>query len=597
MAQAQELISQMYLKVNRKNVSEEIMDNIISVEVDDGLLLPDMFSIHLRDSDFKWIDATTFDLGKTLEISAKAQGESKATELINAEITAIEPEFIKDIGATALITGYVKFHRLQRGRKTRTFLNKKDSDIVQQIARECSLSATVDSTPGVHEHVYQAERTDAEFIMDIAERVGYYVYFEAGKLNFRKEPKARGQKPVLEWGENLLEFQARLTTAEQVNTVEVPGYDIKTGKAYVGKATSPKGTPKVGGESDGGKLAQKSHHMKSVEIVNHHPVRTQKEADERAQAALNEIGSTFFQAEGTCIGDPAVHAGVEVKVKGTGKRFSGTYLVTRAIHRYDASGYTTRFEITGHRANTLRQLLTSKNGNGYGVLLGIVTNNDDKDGMARVKVKFPTISDKEESTWARVVTPMAGPSRGIEFIPEVNDEVLVAFEYNDINHPYILGSLWNGKDKPPQPNGQAVKDGKVLKRIIQSRVGHKIILDDTDGEEKISIIDKTDKNFVEIDTKQNLVTIKTEKNSIAIGTDKNTLTIVADGAISIETKEDVTIKGKNITLEATANAKMAAKSNVDIEATSKSTVKGNAGVDVGTSAAPTNVKGAVINLN
>ncbi len=573
MTQARWFISQIYIKVAGKNVSEEIMDSLIKVEVDDSLLLPDMFSIYLRDPDFKWMSGTTFDLGKTVEISAKAEAENKAIELISAEITAIEPVFINEIGATAVITGYSKSHRLHRGTKTRTFLNKKDSDIVKQIARECGLTANVDNTTLVHEHVYQDNQTDAEFIMDIADRVGYYAYFEAGKLNFREKPRASGQKPVLEWGENLTQFQARLTTAEQANSVEVHGWDIKTKKAIVGKAGSAEDTPKVGGESDGGKLAQKSHHMKSVIVVNHHPARTQKEADERAQAALNQIGSTFFQADGECLGNPAVLSGVEVKIKGTGKRFSGTYRVTRAIHTYGELGYHTMFEITGHRANTLGQLLASKSHNEYGVLVGVVTNiNDDKGGMARVKVKFPTISDKEESTWARVVSPMAGASRGIEFLPEVNDEVLVAFEYNDINYPYVLGGLWNGKDKPPDTTANVVKNGKVQKRIIKSTSGHIITLDDTDKAEKISILDKTG------------------KNSIVIDSAKNTLTIIAEQDITIEaSKGNLTIQGDSVRLEALKDLDITARGNIGVEAVKNTNVRGQSGVNV-ESNAPVNVK-------
>ena len=154
----------------------------------------------------------------------------------------------------------------------------------------------------------------------------------------------------------------------------------------------------------------------------------------------------------------------------------------------------------------------------------------------------------------------------------------MAFEYDDINKPYILGALWNGKDKPPEASSSIVKSGKVQRRIIHSRSGHIIALDDSDGKEKIIIIDKTGKNSIEIDSS------------------KNTLTIKTDGPISMETKDDVTIKGKNINLEATSNATMKANSNVNLEANSKATLKGNAGVDVNASG-PTNIKGAVINLN
>src|SRR5215472_353851 len=103
----------------------------------------------------------------------------------------------------------------------------------------------------------------------------------------------------------------------------------------------------------------------------------------------------------------------------------------------------------------------------YGVVVGIVTNNQDPDGMGRVKVKFPWLSDQDESWWARIATVMAGSSRGSYFLPEVNDEVMVAFEHGDVRFPYVLGALWNGKDSPPTTNS----DGKNSIRLIKSRSG------------------------------------------------------------------------------------------------------------------------------
>jgi uncharacterized protein involved in type VI secretion and phage assembly len=122
----------------------------------------------------------------------------------------------------------------------------------------------------------------------------------------------------------------------------------------------------------------------------------------------------------------------------------------------------------------------------YGVVVGVVTNNQDPDNLGKVKVKFPWLVENDESTWARVASPMAGANRGIIFIPEVDDEVLVAFDHGDVRAPYILGAVWNGTDKPPQEKGN---DDKNNLRIIKSRSNHMIILDDTSGSEKIQIID------------------------------------------------------------------------------------------------------------
>ncbi|MDJ0693225.1 phage baseplate assembly protein V [Mastigocoleus sp. MO_188.B34] len=145
----------------------------------------------------------------------------------------------------------------------------------------------------------------------------------------------------------------------------------------------------------------------------------------------------------------------------------------------------------------------------YGVVIGIVSNNKDPEKLGRVKVKFPWLSDNDESYWARIATPMAGPKRGIYFIPEIDDEVLVVFEHGDLRFPYILGALWNVKDIPPP---EAKQDGKNNIRLIKSRSGHIISFDDTNGQENIEILDKTKSNSIKVDTKSNTITIKTDKD-------------------------------------------------------------------------------------
>ena len=576
---ADELLSQMYLKINGTAASSELMRDLRELVVDTSLHLPDMFTIHLDDPNLTWMDSSEFDIGKEVEISGKEEGASSPTDLITkGEITAIEPEMTEAGATTLIIRGYDKTHRLHRGKKTRTFLQATDSDIVNKVVSDVGLSAETDSTSEVHEHVFQDSQSDIDFLRDRAKRVGFYLYFQDGKLQFRQQPSAGNSTATLEWGVNLMNFQARLSTAEQVEDVEVHGWDVKNKQAIIGKSSTPQGTPTVDNVNHGGNAAKKAFGGTSKEVVNHYPVWTQGEADKFAQSILSDCCHAFFEAEGSCLGNPAVRAGAEVDIQKIGNRFSGRYKITRAIHRYDLSGYSTEFEISGHRANTLNQLLDNPVKNPYGVVVGIVTNNNDPDDLARVKVKYPTISDQLESNWARLAVPMAGAGRGFEFIPEVNDEVLVAFEYDDINKPYILGSLWNGKDKPPEANSGIVKSGKVQKRIIHSRSGHVITLDDSDGSEKISIVDKTGNNSIEIDSSSNALTIKT------------------NGPINMETNDDVTIKGNNINLEATTNAVMKANSNIDLEANAKATVKGTAGVDVNASG-PTNIKGAVINLN
>ncbi len=146
----------------------------------------------------------------------------------------------------------------------------------------------------------------------------------------------------------------------------------------------------------------------------------------------------------------------------------------------------------------------------YGLVIGVVTNNQDPDGLGRVKVRFPWLSESDESRWARVLTPMAGNDRGLFFLPEVDDEVLVGFEHGRVEFPYVLGALWNGKDKPPADNG----DGQNNLRILKSRSGHTITLDDTDGGEKIEIVDASGKQSLVFDAAQNTITITADQDIV-----------------------------------------------------------------------------------
>jgi uncharacterized protein involved in type VI secretion and phage assembly len=184
-----------------------------------------------------------------------------------------------------------------------------------------------------------------------------------------------------------------------------------------------------------------------------------------------------------------------------------------------------------------------------GVVVGIVTNNQDPDGMGRVRVKLPSLGDADESDWARIAAPMAGKGRGVYFLPEVDDEVLVAFEHGNPRSPFVLGALWNGQDSPPAKN----EDGKNDVRVIKSRSGHLIRLTDKDGAERIEIIDKSGKNSLVFDTAAKLVKIESSQDitlSAANGTiklDAKAIEIASSGAATIEAKSRLDVKATGAT--------------------------------------------------
>lgn len=224
---------------------------------------------------------------------------------------------------------------------------------------------------------------------------------------------------------------------------------------------------------------------------------------------------------------------------------------------------------------------TSQRTRFYGVYTAVVTNIQHDQPKAaieetkgyRLKVKFPWLNETDESYWARQSSFMAGADRGAFWMPEVDDEVLVAFEHGDFRFPIIIGMMWNGKDKYPQdltitPDNQTIKipikdqQGKNDYRFIHSREKHvllfvdeagklkivlrtnksnEIVLDDTDGEEKIQIYDKDNDNYIQLDTVNKKITMESKTGEILIK---------ALATITLDCKDLITKSGKTTKQEA-----------------------------------------------
>ena len=194
---------------------------------------------------------------------------------------------------------------------------------------------------------------------------------------------------------------------------------------------------------------------------------------------------------------------------------------------------------------------TAHEAGGYvkGVALARVTQNNDDEKLCRVKVSYPWHERSRESYWARLAVPMAGSDRGLVMIPEVGDEVLVAFEREDLRFPYVLGGVWNGSEKPPVAN----EDGKNDKRLLQSRKKHKLLFDDgTRGvvelsHEKGRKIVFDDDGFSVQDENGNVVKVNS-----------------TSGAMTIEAKGQLSIKAATITIEATGTLEIKAGATLTI---------------------------------
>ncbi len=201
-----------------------------------------------------------------------------------------------------------------------------------------------------------------------------------------------------------------------------------------------------------------------------------------------------------------------------------------------------------------------------GLVEAIVTDNEDPDQLGRVKVKFPTLPEMPESYWARLSMPMAGEGRGWMTIPEVDDEVLVAFLHGDFNHAVVVGSLYNGVDTPPYAN----EDGNNDLRVFKSRSGHTITFDDTDGSEKIELVTNNEEVKVTWDAAN------------------KTLEVYSGQDILLEAKQNFEIKCADFKAEASASVTVEAGSTLDMTAGSSATIDGGGSLTL---------KGATTSIN
>jgi uncharacterized protein involved in type VI secretion and phage assembly len=182
-----------------------------------------------------------------------------------------------------------------------------------------------------------------------------------------------------------------------------------------------------------------------------------------------------------------------------------------------------------------RETALEAGGHAKGVGVAVVRQNKDDSGQGRVKVSYPWHSQPRESYWARVAMPMAGKGRGAYFLPEIDDEVLVAFERGDLRFPYVVGSLWNGVDKSPANNA----DGKNDKRMIRTRKGHKLTFDD--GSKGLVQLELNDGKKLAIDD-----------DGITLDDGHGNRLVIRSGgnAVTLEAAGELTLKGTSVKIQA-----------------------------------------------
>jgi phage protein D len=571
------------LKIDGQDASSQLLEDILQISVEESLHLPGMFTLVIRNDYYSarqgenpWLHDSTFTIGKSIEVGFKRSTTedanfSQETEniLIKGEITAIEAQFNPESQAPIIIRGYDVSHRLHRGRYNRSFQNQTDSDIVKKIIKEVGIdTGKIDSTSGPHGfgdstgYVFQENQTNMEFLRERAARNGFELFVQDGKLNFRK-PDARTTLK-LAWLKDITSFNVRVSSAEQVSSVEVRGWDYQTKKAIVSTKTSETNAVTSIIHGKGTTTSTKFSTTPKMIVVDK-PVFSTSEADTIAQSLFNELSGEFVQADAKAIGAPNIRPGKKIELADLGK-YSGSYYVTETRHIFEGRIYTTEFSVRGLRGDDLFTPTSTQPRlqPGQTMMIGIVTNNNDPKKWGRVRVKFPTLTETHNSEWARVVSIGAGADRGFDCLPEVDDEVLVAFEHGDIHRPFVIGGVWNGKDKPPTSVGDSVVNGKVRLRTIKTRLGHLLqFVEEDKGSSKKGIYLKTVAgNQVDINDTDKKILIKTVGGHQVLLDDQNKKVEIKTSGGQSNTLSD---SARKITLSATGEIELTAPQKIRLK--------------------------------
>ena len=587
------------IKLDGSSMPPAVESSLRSCRIELSLWMPSRCSLRFYDADFDIVDGSTFALGKAVKISLPTtSGELQA--VFDGEITDLALESTGG-GIHELVVGAMdKGHRLAAQTQLRTFQNQTYSQIVQTIAGEAGLTPNVTATSPAMSYVIQATN-DHAFLSELAGRVGYDWWVSSdGKLNFA--PMANASGPTLKLMQDLIEFKVRYSGAVKGSELTVQGWDPETQEQVTGtddSALSGSAIPKIGGSSTfvtEGRSKAVSGWAKPLK-TGAFGAANASEAKGVAKALAAQVDAAEVFARGLAMSTPALVPGKNVTIEGMGTKVSGDYVVTTVEHTFgDGAGIETRFTAGNKAPVGFADLVgggtVQPDWGAVGLVVGVVTNLQDPDSVGRVRVKFPSLSTEDEGGWARVVGAGAGNEYGVQFMPEINDEVLVGFEHGDRRFPVVLGGLWSNTHKPPSPD---LADTVKL-RTIKSKLGHAIELSDGDGD----------------DTKSVTITLADGTTKLRLGHDGGTLE-VADGKpfvlkagshkIEIDANGGITLKGQKITLDAATdlelkgtNIKITGSANVEMKANANVKISGTAGANLESSAIAV-VKGTMVKIN
>lgn len=289
------------------------------------------------------LDVLTFQT--PIEISFGYGDHSRLQPMIAGVVSEIGTSFSEGGTPELSVAGYDNLFPLSLGGTSTPWKDQRDSDVVAALARGHQLAVDLEPTPERHPQIEQNQRSDLDFIKDLAER-NHYRFYMAGPDTLRfGRPNDRGDGIlILNWGESLLAFKPVANLAAQVRAIEVYGWNPVTKAPIVGRAAAGKESGRDPRRRSGGQTLDPSVGRGAV-LRLRQPVFTEAEARQRAEAILNSHAKAFLTGDGECIGVPAIRPDRNVTIGKLGAPFSKTYYVEQATHRIDGGGYRTRFKV------------------------------------------------------------------------------------------------------------------------------------------------------------------------------------------------------------------------------------------------------------
>ncbi|KUL66756.1 hypothetical protein ADL28_03130 [Streptomyces violaceusniger] len=377
---------------------------------------------------------------------------------------------------------------------------------------------------------------------------------------------------MLQGGHDVVHCRAAVTSADQVPEVEARGWDVGAKRTLSSKVKAAT-NPAIDNGAQPGELAQEFTVGNLVETGI--PYDQQSQVERAAESLADDVTSSFAELEVTVRGNPKLRPDVAVLLEDVGEPFEGKYTVTGVRHTFEnGRPYRTRVSVSGRQWRSLYGLASG--GTAAAPRLPSVANalvRDVRDPLhlGRVKLMFPWLDDNYVSDWTRTVQ-FGGVSGGSIIPLDVNDEVLVAFDRGALDHPYVLGGLYNGEDRfrPDDVDLYDKLSGKATRHTLADREFNRLdLLSQQTGERE---------RGVRLSTGDNQLVIHLDRTKTEITVDsKGSVTINGSTSVSVEAGTNLDLKaGGTLSLKAGGALNLDAGGVMNIDATGALTV--NSGV-------------------